>query len=208
MNSTINLPGVPENEAGKALDIECIVKEDLFQEAMNTFDIARSRLLHPSLWQQLAGTGTASFSVSSANSDKIEPQVHANDFLRIDIPGPGPVAGEGFDWVKVEEIQENRLPDADASFVMRLRACANPHHPGEGTAHFFTEEATSTFILKRNGDTVTLSYHGRNEKPNTSNVNTMDKIRNALVGGSAIAGLSEIQWKALLQGILKRDKET
>ena len=115
------------------------------------------------------------------------------------------MAGQGFDWVKLEAMMENTLPDAEYSLGIRLRACANPLHKEMGTAHFFNGDATSTLIVKRNGNTVTVSYHGRNELPNTKDVNTTDKIRNAVVAAGAIAGLSEIQWKALVKGFLQKE---
>ncbi len=197
---------VPKNKAGKAVDLEQSITEESLQDAITVFRLAYSRVIYPAIWKNLAGVGTASFSIWRAGSSEVHRHVYVNDFLRIDIPGPGPTAGDGYDWVKVETLQENIIPHADESFVMRLRACANPEKATAGTAHFFTEEATSTFILKRTGKTVTFSYHGRNEKPNTSDVEPADKIRNKLVATSAVAGLSELQWTALLKGILQREK--
>ena len=197
---------VPENREGKAVDIEHSITEENLQDAITMFRLAYSRIIYPAIWKSLAGAGTASFSIWKAGSSEVQRHVQINDFLRIDIPGPGPVAGEGFDWVKVETLQENIIPHTDESFVMRLRVCANPENQEAGTAHFFTEEATSTFIVKRLGTTVTCSYHGRNEKPNTADVDTADKIRNKLVATGAVAGLSEVQWTALLKGILQKEK--
>ncbi len=206
MSNSIQDPLVPANTEGKAVDIEQSITEESLQEAITMFRLAYSRLIYPAIWKNLAGAGTASFSIWMAGSNEVQRHVHVNDFLRIDIPGPGPTAGEGYDWVKVETLQENIIPHTDESFVMRLRACSNPENQDAGTAHFFTEEATSTFILKRVGMTVTFSYHGRNEKPNTSDVETVDKIRNKLVATGAVAGLSELQWTALLKGILQKEK--
>lgn len=206
MSNSIQDPLVPANTEGKAVDIEQSITEESLQEAKTMFRLAYSRLIYPAIWKNLAGAGTASFSIWMAGSNEVQRHVHVNDFLRIDIPGPGPTAGEGYDWVKVETLQENIIPHTDESFVMRLRACSNPEKQDAGTAHFFTEEATSTFILKRVGMTVTFSYHGRNEKPNTTDVETVDKIRNKLVATGAVAGLSELQWSALLKGILQKEK--
>lgn len=197
---------VPENKDGKAVDIEHSVTEENLQDAITMFRLAYSRVIYPAIWKSLAGVGTASFSIWMADSTEVQRHLQVDDFLKIDIPGPGPSAGEGYDWVRVEALQENILPHTDESFVMLLRACANPENQEAGTAHFFTEEATSTFILKRVKATVTCSYHGRNEKPNTTDVETVDKIRNKLVATGAVAGLSEVQWTALLTGILQKEK--
>jgi len=206
MSNSLPVILVPENKEGKAVDIEQSITEDSLQESITMFRLAYSRVIYPAIWKSLAGAGTASFSIWRAGSNEVQRHVHVNDYLCIDIPGPGPTAGEGYDWVRVETLQENIIPHTDESFVMRLRACANPEKKDLGTAHFFTEEATSTFILKRSGKTVTFSYHGRNEKPNTTEVDTVDKIRNKLVATGAVAGLSEIQWTALLKGVLQHEK--
>jgi hypothetical protein len=54
-----------------------------------------------------------------------------------------------------------------------------------GTAHFFTSDATSTYIIQRDGLTVRALYHGRNEVPNTAAPKVTDKVRNALVAAGA-----------------------
>ncbi len=196
---------IPENIMGKEVDIEEAILENSLEEAVGTYNRACSRLLNPPLWQQVAGSAGAAFFLETATAEEAHRLAQIDDYIKIDITGPGSVAGEGFDWVKLEAMQENTLPDAEYSLGIRLRACANPQHKEMGTAHFFKEDATSTFIVKRNGNKVTVSYHGRNELPNTTDVNTTDKIRNAVVASGAIAGLSEIQWKALLKGFLQKE---
>ena len=126
-----------------------------------------------------------------------------NDYLLIDIPRP--VAGNGYDWVQVENIAENVDASAEQSFGMTLKATPNPDKPEQGIAHFFGEDATSTFIVKRNSNTVTTSYHGRNELPNTKKATFPDKIRNSIIAARALAGISELQWKALIKGLLRKE---
>jgi hypothetical protein len=57
-------------------------------------------------------------------------------------------------------------------------------------------------MIIRKGNTIRASYHGRNEKPNLDNPALGDKIRNAVVAIGAMAGISELQWKAFLKGLL------
>ena len=119
---------VPENKDGKAVDIEYSITEENLQDAITMFRLAYSRVIYPAIWKSLAGVGTASFSIWMADSTEVQRHLQVDDFLKIDIPGPGPSAGEGYDWVRVEALQENILPHTDESFVMRLRACANPEN--------------------------------------------------------------------------------
>lgn len=70
---------------------------------------------------------------------------------------------------------------------------------------FFTSEATSTFQVKRIGQTVYAEEHGRNEVPNKDTSFATDNIRNTFVGWSAKIGLSYPQWKSLVEGIVETD---
>lgn len=196
---------IPANTVGKALDIETSVTERTVEESITTFNRACKRLLNPPLWHQLSGSMSASFTLATPASDDAARLAQVNDYLVIDIPGPGPSAGSGYDWVQVENIAENVDPGADQSFGMKLKASPNPEKPEKGIAHFFREGATSTFIVKRMGNTVIASYHGRNELPNTKQASFPDKIRNSLIAAGALAGISELQWMALMKGLLQKE---
>ena len=176
----MNMPLVPENTSGKALDLEDSVKENNTENAINTFNRACTRLLNPPLWHELVGNLSASFELLSSEMGEADRLAEIGDYLKIKIPGPGNNAGDGYDWVKVDAMEENSIPGIAASFAMRLRATANPADKGKGTAHFFKEDATSTFIIRRIDHTITASYHRRNEVPNDEGSVT-DKIRNAVV---------------------------
>ena len=167
-------PLIPANTLGKALDLESSVTENSVEEAINTFTRACKRLLNPPIWQELSGSISASFKLESADQSNANRLAQVSDYLKIDIPGPGPVAGKGYDRVKVENIAESADPSAEQSFGMMLKASPNPDIPERGIAHFFSEGATSTFVIKRNGHTVTASYHGRNELPNTKKASFPD----------------------------------
>ena len=203
--TSITSPIVPVNETGKAVDLEHTITENSTDEAITTYNRACKRLLNPQLWHQLSGGLSASFKLSNPGDPDPHRLAVVNDYLAIDIPGPGPEAGDGYDWVQVESITEKADPGSEESFGMTVRATSNPDKPGEGTAHFFKEGATSTFLIKRTGNKVTASYHGRNELPNTKEVAIADKIRNSLVAIGALAGLSELQWTAFIKGLLQKE---
>ena len=196
---------VPENKIGKAVDIEhsITVAES---EAKKVYETARERLLNPGCWQKLSGSASATFEVISVDNVSLK-EVRENDYLRIDIPGPGAAEGDGFDWVKVETIEEDKVQNADRSIALKLRASPNPNSDKTSAAHFFKEDATSSFIITLKSDTITVSYYGRNEVPNVKNVSIIDKVRNTLVAIGAAIGLSEIQWNSLVKGFLEIDKD-
>jgi hypothetical protein len=201
---TISVPPmVPVNKIGKAVNLQKSVTEKTEEEARELFRKACDHLLNPELWHTLSGETTAHFKVIPRHENDTR-NIQVNDYFQIDIPGPGTSAGDGYDWVKVSDIQQNPDLYADESFGMTVRAWHNPRKPELGTAHFFQETATSTFIISRSGKTVYASYYGRNEKPNENKTNLFDKVRNVLVGLGAMAGLSEVQWSALLEGLLNK----
>jgi hypothetical protein len=86
---------------------------------------------------------------------------------------------------------------------MRLRPCPAPGKENNDTAHFFHDGATSSFIITRKDNVVTASYHGRNELPNVNTESAADNVRNGVVASGALLALSELQWAALLKGLLK-----
>jgi len=205
MKDVSNSPLVAAVEQGKSVDLESSVEETSKEEAVDTFTRACKRLLNPPVWHDLAGSLSASFTLKSPDGGEANRLAQINDYLQIDIPGPGPAAGDGYDWVKVENIAENADEDSEESLSMKLMSASNPGQPGQEIAHFFGEGASSTFIIKRKGNTINASYHGRNELPNNKDASLPDKVRNTIVAAGALAGISELQWSALIKGLLQKE---
>lgn len=196
-------PIVPSQEKGKSVDLKEEVIAGDEPAAKELFKTAVDRLCIPSLWHEVAGTLSASFTVDGKKeNDSIEP----GDHIRISIPGPGLGEGDGDDWVIVDSKEIDFNPNYDESFGITLAVCPNPHTPGDAVAHFFAGGASSTFLLTRNDLTVTAHYFGRNEVPNTEGLSITDTVRNIVVAGGALAGMSELQWTALLKGLLTSGK--
>ncbi len=191
---------IPENHTGKAVDIEHSRTEESVGEAIKVFSIIKSSFLRPGKWQSIAGKATAGFEIDSPVGKGGE--LKEGDFIKIDIPGPGSSTGEGYDWVRAEKVLKNAIDAADESIVIQVRACTDPHTKGEDVAHFFSNEATSSFILKREGQKIVASYHGRNERPNTATEKITDTVRNVVVAAGAMVGLSEVQWESLIKGFV------
>ncbi|MBA2563010.1 MAG: hypothetical protein H0V14_08875 [Chitinophagaceae bacterium] len=194
---------VPGQLKGAQSNTEHSVTAKSRDEALDIFKRAYKRLLNINIWQKLSGKATADFELRDSDGEEEHRLASVNDYFKIDIPGPGSAAGEGYDWVKVEEIADKTNPEADEeSFSMRVRPSIDPNNESTDVAHFFTDESTSTFVISRKGNTITASVFGRNEKPNTDTKKVVDKIRNAAIGSTAIAGISKIQWASLVKGLL------
>jgi hypothetical protein len=193
---------IPQQETGNKSDTETLQECTSDSEAKQLYEAAKLRLLQVNTWHETAGKLTADFKLCDAQGNEVQRSVQVGDHFKIDIPGPGTVTGEGFDWVRVEAIDEIQECDME-SLVIRVRPATNPHNNRNDVAHFFTEEATSNFMIKRKGKTVSAEVHGRNEKPNTEAEKVVDKARNAAVATGAVSGFAKLQWKNLVNGLLK-----
>ena len=197
-----NIPFIPKQTTGKQVDLDYKVEADNPATAKTIFTIARDYLLQPGLWHQLAGAATATFSLATPGKSLNQLILQEGDYINIDIPGPGSKLGDGLDWTQVKAISENVCPGCDESYGVTLTASSNPENDSQETAHFFDHISSSSFVLQRIGNQVAISYHGRNEVPNRHTQSAADNVRNTLVAAGAAAGLSELQWTALLKGLL------
>jgi hypothetical protein len=197
---------VPDNYTGKPTNLSFSVILPSYEEAFTCFNRAGKRLLNPPIWHKLSGWASAHFLLAGSDAEEKDRLAEEGDHFRIDVPGPGPAAGDGFDWVMVEKIKLHTNPSGISEWIfLQVRPCSNPRKSNGETAHFFKSLATSSYIIERNGNIVTARYHGRNETPNTSTDSTIDNIRNATMAAGAAMGFSEAQWTALLKGLLSAE---
>jgi hypothetical protein len=195
---------VPEQQTGKETNTEHVISFENREESRRNFLAAIHRLLNVNQWEELCGIGSANFQLTDKNGHEVTRFASEGDHFKIDIPGPGSVEGKGYDWVRIEKIEEFIDCEKDIeSIAMRVRPATNPSTPGNETAHFFNEAATSSFIVKREGTLLKACVYGRNEKPNTTINNLADKTRNAVVAVTALAGISSVQWKNLSKGLIE-----
>lgn len=194
---------IPAQEQGKHNDLYQTFEGTTTGEAQKCFVRAYKRMLNPRVWHKLCGAMSADFKLTDGHNDPHR-LAEVGDYYQIDIPGPGPVRGNGFDWVVVDAIEENLDPTGQEENIgMRLRPCSNPNGKGAEAAHFFKSISSSTFVISRTGNVVTASYHGRNEVPNVHTGNIVDNVRNAVITSGAMAGLSEAQWQTLINEFLQ-----
>lgn len=202
---------IPEQESGAKTDNKYSVTADSLNEARDLFNVVKERLQDVNNWHTRCGSSSAVFRLTDGNGNDVDRKVQLGDHFKISIPAPEIVkktdAGEGHDWVVVEAIEDkSNSYEKTESFAIRVRPADNPKIPDEDVAHFFKNDATSSFGVEREGNNITTHIHGRNEKPNTTPGSVLDKARNALVALGAMAGLSNPQWKSLVKGLLENDK--
>jgi hypothetical protein len=195
---------IPMQVQGKFNDLEETYTAADVADAIIVFERAVQRLKHPACWHTIAGVLSAAFLLVDHTGHELHRPGSEDDLIRIDVPGPGPATGDGYDWVRITRMEEKTDKQTDQKrFAMRLESCPAPGNRTGESAHFFKTGASSTFMVERTGKTVTASYHGRNEVSNTDTVSVVDNLRNAVIGIAALVGVSELQWKALLKGFLQ-----
>jgi hypothetical protein len=195
---------IPKQHKGDQSDVGQHVDASTPRQAHSNFVEASRRLLNVSNWHETAGPGSATFQLMDSQERKLDRLAKVGDFIRIDIPGPGSATGNGYDWVRIESIDDNPDPGSDhESLVIRVRPTSNPGNAEPDVAHFFRDSATSTFMIERHDLRVTASIHGRNEVPNTDVERTVDKVRNTVVANAATSGIAALHWSLLVKGVLR-----
>lgn len=192
---------IPAQHIGAQMDAQEKQSFDEEATAIEFFELVKYRLLDVNHWGQVAGSAMSTFQLTDALGYPIERLAQQGDFIKIDIPGPGSGAGDGYDWVLIETIIHAEEAGMEI-LTLRARPAPNPLSDHDDTAHFLTEQASSTFQVKRIGRHIYAEEHGRNEQANTYTGDTLDNIRNMAVGWAAMLGLSYPQWKSLLKGLL------
>ncbi|MEJ7739019.1 MAG: hypothetical protein WKF97_16465 [Chitinophagaceae bacterium] len=196
---------IPEQQTGGKTDIDYSETCKTVLDAVNLFVLAKDRLQDVNNWHNLCGPASAVFKLIDSNGVSVQRNAQRGDHFRINIPAPGTTAGDGYDWVKIEEIEDKSNPEGEEeAFAIQVRPTAEPGKEAQNVAHFFKDFATSSFAVQRKGLTVTASVHGRNEVPNTDADGILDKARNTLVAIGALIGFSNPQWKSLVKGLLEK----
>jgi hypothetical protein len=198
-------PGIaPPQYKGGRKDIDHAVIAANENDARKLFMAARSRLVDVNHWEDYAKPVSATFRLTDAGGLEVNRTAEIGDHFKIRLPAPGPVEGRGYDWVRIEAIEDVSNGSGRTEHIaIRVRPAPSPEQKGENVAHFFNDDSTSSFVLERRGKEITAAVYGRNEVPNTETSNTVDKVRNAVVGVTAMLGLSNIQWKNLVKGLLE-----
>lgn len=198
---------VPRQRTGKAIDAtgSLVLKDE--DEAKVFFNVVKHRLQNVNGWGNLAGNLSATFQLTNPDGMPVSRDVQQGDYFKIDIPGPGSVAGNGFDWVQVENVENKSTQDGE-TFSFRVRPTEQPWkksvEASEDIAHFYSQESTSTFTVSRNGRRVDAAIRDRNTKPNVAANSPAGKIRDVVVGTMGVISFSKVQWKSLIDGLLSR----
>jgi hypothetical protein len=196
---------IPEQTTGEHTDVIHFVDCPTAEEAHKLFLLAKERLKDISQWHILSGPHSAKFAITDSAGTEAYKIAEQGDlfYISLPFPTPGPMAGDGKEWVRIEAMEEVEDANAESEYILiTVRPVASPMHPEKSIAHFFGHVSTNTFIVERYLNHVSAASYGRNETPNNSDVGLYDTLRNTIIALGARKGLSGPQWKSLLMGVL------
>jgi len=197
------LEQLPAQETGRQTDFTHEKKLETLEAAHGAFQAAAARLLSVSNWHDYAGAGSAKFTLCNNQGIELEVMAEEGFFFSIDLPAPGPDAGDGLEWVMIEKlVSEGGAHTAEEYVLMTVRPVPDPRKAAAEIAHFYKDVSTSTFVVRRDGLLLSAGAHGRNETPNNENVDLHDKVRNTAIALMARVGLSGPQWQKLVNGLI------
>src|SRR6218665_1146590 len=125
---------VPAQREGSAYDT---ISERVFPTeklAKLHFQVASKRLLAVNHWHKVTTEEKTLFGLIDGRGEQVERMPAIGDYIRIDIPGPMNHSGDGYDWVKIEDIFEDE--EIHEEFIsIRVRPSSNPENQKAETAH-------------------------------------------------------------------------
>lgn len=196
-------PNIPVQVEGGCHDTVSMHCANSVEVAAERYRKLQERFRSVNAWHKLSDKVKAKFALFDGRTGRPTTSLEEGNLIRIDVPGIGNPSGSGYDWTRIVDIRagdENRtLP----FLSMTVRPCSAPDSTGGTVAHFYDEEATSTFIIRRAGMCIYAEVHGRNEVGNTSGVPVLDTVRNKAVAIGAKFGLGHINWLGFTQALLE-----
>ena len=191
---------IPQQSTGNSRDNEAHIQFSSENKARSLYQEARSRLLDVNNWKNFSGFFSADFALMDGSGTKLEREPRSGDYFRIKLPSPAPA--DEFDWVRIETVDEVETDEMQYTSI-RVRPSEDPVKADAHIDHFFSDKATSNFMVMRKGTLVTAEVHGRNEQANVENSgNVSSGLRNIAVAAGALLGFSDFQWKKLVNGLL------
>ncbi|WP_439481473.1 hypothetical protein [Cyclobacterium plantarum] len=161
------------------------------RKAKEAFDRSRTKLFDVNQWSKMPGLSSTFALFCPDGSKKLANMTEIGDYILIHLPGPMPE-----NWVKITSL----ISQEDfAEFVVSPSEKPVAKEGNEAKiAHFFSEEASSTFRIRRTGTTLFAYEIGREESINNAGEQAADREWiNTLIAEGAWLGFQKIQWKNL-----------
>ncbi len=196
-------PNIPKQVHGDFQDIVSMRCADTIEEAIKDFEKLELRLKSVNTWYSFSDKVKTEFSLYDPETNQPTDILKVGNLIKIDIPGPGNPSGSGYDWTKITDLQIGEENQNVPFYAITIKPCSAPDSKEEPVAHFYNEEASNTFIVRRIGTCLYAEVHGRNEIENTTDVPVLDFIRNKAIAMGSKHGLGSLNWLGFTQALLE-----
>lgn len=196
---------IPEQIKGSFHDTVSMYCENTLESAVACYEKLQIRLKSINEWHTFSDKVKAKFTLFNPITKQPAASLEVGNLVRIDIPGIGSPSGNGYDWTEIIDIQTGTQDYP--FFLFTLRPCAAPGDPNNTIAHFYTDAATNTFVVRQLGNCIYAEVHGRNEIENTSDVPLLDLARNKTVAVGSKLGIGNVNWLGFTKALLEPFKE-
>lgn len=168
------------------------------------FDAIKANLLNVNNWSTYTGITKTYFTLFDQQGVEAFRAPLVKDLIRIEFPiiSPNKQLSPLYDWVEIKDFQQIRTEYYQA-VIMQLCPTKCPTIGSQCANHFFTDDASNTFILIQTADLLSLSIHGRNEFPNIFIESKLKAFRNLMIAGLGFVGASKHLWENIARGIVK-----
>jgi hypothetical protein len=162
------------------------------ETARQAFARSKEKLFDVDAWSELPGISSTFQLHDKLGTRKEGAKPEVGDYIWIDLPGPLPK-----NWVQVVSLSETEM---QAGFT--VSPSENPQEratPGEAeTKHFFTQDATSTFVVELQGTRLVAKEIGKDEVINNQGEEAGSrKVINTLIAEGGWAFFQRVQWQKL-----------
>ncbi|NDK55837.1 hypothetical protein GWO68_07910 [Pontibacter sp. BT213] len=167
--------------------------------AREAFEQAKAKLFDVNRWSALPGINST-FALYDATGNQLNKAVDAPGYyIKIELPGPTPE-----NWVQVTDVQ---VQENLAEFTVRPSEKPQPEPAAENvTEHFFTKDASSTFRVELNGNTLVANEIGKNEVINNQGEEAGNRaVANTLIAEGGWAGFQGLQWNKLTAYLVHKE---
>lgn len=157
--------------------------------AKREFARTKTKLFDVNSWSKLPGFSSEFRLCNDRGELRSVAKPEVGDYLLINLPKPAPA-----NWVKIIDVKEEQ---DFAEFV--VSPSEDPKEKGsKEIKHFFIDEATSTFRVKRVQRSIFAHEIGKNIVVNNEGEKAGDRqVINTLIAGGGFAGLQKLQWEKL-----------
>lgn len=172
------------------------------EQDKDDFERLKSSVLNVNEWVNFTGLTKTTFTLMNKHGIKQKRLARLNDFILIEFPKLFLFKKiKCYDWVEISTIETFNDSTMDY-FILELKPAKSPIMSDQTINHFFTEEASNTFIVFLNKDFLSISIHGRNEFPNLFIKNKRDAIRNFFFANLGLFGANKLLWVNMTNGLM------